>query len=123
MLVCPASDRLQDALVELSTSLEVELLQSSGLVQVCNTRGRILGEQEALLVDLPWEAAPAFIKSSPLRGALREASLVTFIAGSTLGRPTASSAIEAGNTWIGRQRVFLRAAEVSLSWMQRIGQS
>ena len=111
MLVCPASDRLQEALVELSTNLGVDSVLSTGLVQVCNTRGRILGEQEALLVDLPWEAAPFFSKATTLRGSLREAVVISFSAGSTAGRPIASSAIEAGNTWIGEDMEHGRASD------------
>lgn len=75
---------VQEALVELSTGLGVDAVLSTGLVQVCNTRGRILGEQEALLVDLPWEAAPSFSKATTLRGSLREAVLVSFSAGTTV---------------------------------------
>ena len=111
MLVVPASDRLQAALVELSTGLGVETVVSTGLVQVCNTRGRILGEQEALLADLPWEAASSFSKATVLRGALREAVLVGFSASGSMGRPTAASAIEAGNSWIGDDMEHGRASD------------
>ncbi len=111
MLVCPASDRLQEALVELSSASGVDTVVSTGLVQVCTTRGRVLGEQEALLVDLPWEAAPSFTKATLLRGPLREAVLIPFTVGGSVGRPTAASAIEAGNTWIGEDMEHGRASD------------
>lgn len=71
-------------------------------IQLETTRGRRLGEVDAILVDLPWAAATSFSPSSALKSLPPgEAKAVQFSKDNALGRPTKQSAEDLAAHWIG----------------------
>lgn len=63
-------------------------------ISLMTTRGRALGEVDALLVDLPWQMVTEFVKHTAPRGAYARLFLI-------LGFAVADSCLEAARRWIG----------------------
>ena len=103
MVACPFSPVAQAALEAVDCGEEgVEPAVYQGTLQLETTRGRRLGDVDALLVDFPWAAAKAFSPSSSMKllppG---EAKAIQFSVENSLGRPTKQSAEDLAGRWIG----------------------
>ena len=103
MVASPSSPIAQAALEAVDCGLEnIEPAVYHGTLQLETTRGRRLGEADAILVDFPWAAATAFSPSSAMKSLPPgEAKAIQFTKDNALGRPTRQSAEELATRWIG----------------------
>ena len=75
---------------------------SQQVVEFETTRGRSLGAELLLLVDVPWDRASLFSRVSTLRGDAARA-LVRFSVNGTVARPVQASLLDAAAAWITSQ--------------------
>ena len=103
MVASPSSPIAQAALEAVDCGLEnIEPAVYHGTLQLETTRGRRLGEADAILVDFPWAAATAFSPSSAMKSLPPgEAKAIQFTKDNALGRPTRQSTEELATRWIG----------------------
>eukprot|EP00434_Breviolum_minutum_P011350 symbB.v1.2.010015.t1/scaffold645.1/size176818/14 len=103
MVASPSSPIAQAALEAVDCGLEnIEPAVYHGTLQLETTRGRRLGEADAILVDFPWAAATAFSPSSVMKSLPPgEVKAIQFTKDNALGRPTRQSAEDLAARWIG----------------------
>ena len=103
MVASPSSPIAQAALEAVDCGLEnIEPAVYHGTLQLETTRGRRLGEADAILVDFPWAAATAFSPSSAMKSLPPgEVKAIQFTKDNALGRPTRQSAEDLAARWIG----------------------
>jgi len=101
MVVVPSLDRVQEALSFSAEESDCTVLFHPVQISLMTTRGRALGEADALLVDLPWQMVSEFVRHTAPRGAYARLFLILgFSVGATLGKPVAESCLEAAQCWI-----------------------
>lgn len=101
MLVTLSSDRVQEALGLAAEAAECTALFHPARISVSTTRGKLLGEVDAMLVDLPWPMVDDFVKTSNPRGAAaRQLLVLGFVVGQAHGRPNTESCESAARMWI-----------------------
>ena len=103
MVASPSSPIAQAALEAVDCGLEnIEPAVYHGTLQLETTRGRRLGEADAILVDFPWAAATVFSPSSAMKSLPPgEVKAIQFTKDNALGRPTRQSAEDLAARWIG----------------------
>ena len=113
MVAAPAVESVQEHL-SLQTDEEggPVALEHAAVVAMETTRGRRLGDDTVLLLDLPWEAVGWFTRAHPLRGALALSTRLTgFVVGGANARPISAAALAAAQAWIAGAMEDLTARE------------
>ena len=101
MVLAPNHPDVQLALVADQLDEDPPMFHKSQ-VSLENTRGRVLGATEVLLVDMSWSYVHLFSPAAAFRGPVASRPpLVHIQMGDQLGRPTKATALEAASRWIG----------------------
>ena len=99
MIVHPEDTDIRDHIQSFQENVDVPASQECS-VSVGTGRGKVLGAQRAVLVDLPWTAVAEFSHPLLLRGtAARAFSLIRFAVEGVEGRPTLKSVRDQADQW------------------------
>ena len=112
MVALSADDPVRTAVGSLdSAGGEAAVVQEVDF-SICTMRGRITGDQVGLLVDIPMSYVDQFLEAPSTRvPGVKDVHIFGFEADGTPGRPTAQSACQQADAWIGGNMDAVTAEE------------